>query len=107
MLHDNKRSKTGSGVIVDTPCPEVSWLKDVQFTSIASWEAGWFKYGGASDAGGGFEVVVVYLPVLDELELLFKTESGGQGMSVPSNCSYGRNRGGWRMSFLVYKLGFG
>lgn len=51
-------------------------MKEVQFTSIASCEANWFNYDVASDGGSSSEVVVVDTPVLDELKLLFESDTG-------------------------------
>lgn len=66
----NKRSKTASGVIIDIPGHEARWLQDVQFTSIESCEAVWFKSDCASNAGDGSEVVIVALLGFNELQLL-------------------------------------
>lgn len=42
-------------------------MQNIHFASIVSYEPEWFKYGGALEADGGPEVVVVGPPVLDEL----------------------------------------
>lgn len=72
----NKISKTGSGVIVDTPDHEVSWLQDNPFASIVTCEAEWLEHGGALGLGGGSKVVFVDQPALDDLKLLFESDAG-------------------------------
>lgn len=72
----NKRSKTGSVSIADTPGHEASWLQDIQFASSTSFEAEWAEYGGATGSGGGPEVAVVEPPVLHDLNLLFERDAG-------------------------------
>lgn len=75
-LRANKRSKKDSGVIVDIPSHEGSWLQEVQFASVASCTVEWFTYGSALDSGRGPEVVVVDLRVLDELQLCSNRNDG-------------------------------
>lgn len=66
-LHANERTKTGSVVVVDIPGHKFCCLQDIQFASITSCQAEGLWFGGASDLGGGSEVVVADRPLLDYL----------------------------------------
>lgn len=75
-LRANKRSRNGSGVVIDISGYVGRWLQDIQFQNIRSCEAEWLEFGGVSGSGGGPGVVVADPPVLGDLELLFKRDAG-------------------------------
>lgn len=74
-LRANKRSKTGSGVIVHVPGHEIRWLQEIQFASITRCESGWLEFGAASGLRDGLKVVFVDPPALDDLELLLERDA--------------------------------
>lgn len=71
LLPANKRLMTTSTTVIDVPCHEERWLRDVQLAGIDSTEADWHKLGGVAESSGGRVAVVVEMLVLDDHELLF------------------------------------
>lgn len=75
----NESSKTGSTITVDVPGQKIWRLEEIQLSSIKGREAEWLNVCGASCVGGGPALVIVELPVIDELNLWFGRDAGWAG----------------------------
>lgn len=63
------------GIFIYTPVCEVLRLHYIQLITITSRETELLEFGGASGSDGGYQVVLVGLPMLDDLPLLFKKDA--------------------------------
>lgn len=75
LLRAQEKSKTGCSDIAKFQGHEVSWPLPTMLASITSCESGRVELGSASRYCSGAEVVIVDLPVLNDMNVFFKKDT--------------------------------